>query len=938
MRSPTHHMFTLMLVGAIGASALTMYTFADDNKTDTPTKVQTHSPTDTLDTKQKTRPGDDSYNWDYWRKFWSFKPVERPAIPKVKKNAWVRNPIDAFILAKLEANDVDPAPPADKFTWLRRVTFLLTGLPPTSAEIEAFLEDESDNAHDKVVNRLLKSPHYGERMGRHWLDVVRYEQNRVRLKHQPKFRGELHYRDYVVRAFNHDKPYDRFIMEQIAGDLLEVIGDPDQDAAAKQRYFDQIIAPAFLSIGDWFDECTDPNQLRMDIVDDMIDTTGKVFMGLSLGCARCHDHPFDPVPTEDYYALGGIFKSTKIIGDFSEFWRDGRDRMTRKLATKSQVHHNGKQQRIIDETIEEIVKQNEKTAEYLASRTTMENFQKLAKEVSRPATVTVEAEDFAGVDNLKISTIRDIVEEFDFKSEGPKRAEATVIETQTPVLQWARYTFRLPKTGRYEIQLLYSARGPTPIDVQAGRNASKVALDEPIEGTGGWGLRFRAWQSVGTYQMSAGPNALRLTARVDPKTKTAQFPQIDKIRLVHVTAAWEAKVKKVAANTKMNSNALRHYLIHADSPYRFAMGKDSLASGWEAGWLEKKRAMIRKAQASLREYPDILAVSDELHFKGMLINRPPEAITDIPVHIRGDVYNTRDEPTPRGMLRLFDNTLVNPKMPADESGRLQLAVWLSHPKNPLTARVMVNRIWQWHFGEGLVATPNDFGTRGAKPTHPALLDWLADEFVKSGWSVKHIQKLICTSNTYRMASTHPKSEIQNPKWLSAFPRQRLSVEAIYDAMLCSIGKVRRQTSSPLDFNKSADRMMYVLTSNRSPKGLGLEIKKMFGVFDYQHTGVSMPKRDQTSTAAQSLWFMNNPLPRYYAEQLAARVLQLKQITEGERLEQVYVLALGRYPNDAVTRATMDYIDAAIKDGATREEAWVRVCLAVYSSNAFRYIE
>src|SRR5687768_12088823 len=246
------------------------------------------------------------YDWDTWRQFWSFKAVERPAPPAVRDASWVRNPIDRFILAKLEVEGLKPAAEADKLTLIRRLTFDLTGLPPTPEEIRAFQQDKSADAYEKLVDRLLASPHYGERWGRHWLDVARYVPGRISFPGVKNTKGDAHYRDYVVRAFNKDKPYDRFLTEQLAGDLLP-------PAADREQQFDQITAPAFLSIGAWFDQETDPNRLRMEMVDEMVNATSQAFMGLTVACARCHDHKTDPIPTADYYALGGIFRSTRIV-------------------------------------------------------------------------------------------------------------------------------------------------------------------------------------------------------------------------------------------------------------------------------------------------------------------------------------------------------------------------------------------------------------------------------------------------------------------------------------------------------------------------------------------------------------------------------------------------------------------------------------------------
>lgn len=873
--------------------------------------------------------GDDAYDWEKWRQFRSFRPIERPPVPHVKRRELVANPIDAFILARLEANDMLPLPGADRLTLLRRATFDLWGLPPTPQQIEAFLTDESPDAWAKLIDRLLQSPHYGQRYGRHWLDLVRYEQGRVRLKADPSFRGDVHFRDYIVRALNEDKPYDRFLTEQLAGDLLPVPVAVEADPAARRQYFDQITAPAFLSLGDWFDECTDPNRLHLDIVDEQINAASKVFMALSVDCARCHDHPFDPVPTQDYYALGGVFRSTRIIGEFSEFWRDGRDRLTRPLATPKQVAANeAVRERIAEarQNIDAILRTERQRLTQIWKRDEA-LYRRVAADLPAPQFTVHEAEDFAGQDNLKVTAA------------GFGDDENELIETQLPLRQWARYTdFRLPKRGRYRLELYMASTGPTPLIVEAGRNTAKSVLTEPVTGTGALDAAHFTWRDAGEYVMAGGPNALRLTSEGGP------FPRLDKFRFVLIEPQRDEQVKAAAAKHGLDARLLDAFTFDADNAWPSVAGIEIWLGGEVTERVAGLRGKIVAMRGEIVEYDRVLAVVDQ-----------PRTY-NLPVHVRGDVYRPRDKQTPRGALRITNHLLPPPAVPADQSGRLQLARWLTDPRHPLTARVMVNRIWQWHFGRGLVDTPNDFGSRGGEPSHPELLDWLAAEFIESGWSIKHVHRLIMTSNAYRMRShPNPKSDgrdsgeaapIRNPKstdpenkLLWRFNRRRLEVEAIYDAMLSTIGKVPRQESGPLDFGKSADRMMYVLTSNRSPLGLGEEIRRMFAVFDYQPDGRPLPQRDESITSAQALWWLNNPLPKYFAGEFVKRLLDLKDATDHDRLDAAWLIALGRKPTDEERQVMLAYLQRSVlHEGVGREEAWKRVCLAIYSSNEFRYVE
>jgi len=382
------------------------------------------------------------------RSRWAFQPINRPQPPVVKDRGWVRTPIDAFVLAKLEAKGLKPAPEADRLTLIRRLTFDLTGLPPTPEEIRTFQQDKSKDAYEKLVDRLLASPHYGEHWGRHWLDVARYVPGRITFPGIKNTRGDAAYRDYVVRAFNDDKPYDEFLTEQLAGDLLP----PSPD---RRQQLDQVTAPAFLSIGAWFDQETDPNRLRMEMIDEMVSTTSQTFLGLTVGCARCHDHKFDPIPTTDYYALGGVFRSTRLVGEFSEFWRDGRTRLLRPLAMPEEVAANDKvEQQIAAEKAARWKYLQQRHAELTARwKREEDKYRAAAGSVAKPFVQLVEAENFDGQDNLRIAQLM---------RDG---TSVDVIETQTPTAQWVKYKFEVPETAKYRLDAFYCTDESNPIAV-----------------------------------------------------------------------------------------------------------------------------------------------------------------------------------------------------------------------------------------------------------------------------------------------------------------------------------------------------------------------------------------------------------------------------------------------------------------------------------------
>jgi hypothetical protein len=855
--------------------------------------------------RAKGQAADEPYDWQQWRQFWAFQPVRKHSPPSVNDEKWARNPIDRFILAELEKQGLKPAPEVDKGTLIRRATFDLLGLPPTPQEIRAFAADKSADAYERLIDRLLDNPHYGERWGRHWLDVARYVQGRITFPGIKNTSGDQAYRDYVVRAFNKDKPYDQFITEQIAGDLLPPTSD-------REQYFDQITAPAFLSIGAWFDQCTDPNRLRLEMVDDQINVTTQAFLGLSVACARCHDHKFDPIPTADYYALGGIFRSTKIVGEFSEFWRDGRVRSLRPLAMPDEVAAN-------DQLLDAVSRLKERRWALLAEehqkfmereRPREPKYRAAAARVAPAFVKLIEAEDFDGQYNLRIAQLMNDGNGVD------------VVETLTPGFQWAKYKVEALQTGQYRLDALYSSNEPTPISVTA--NGQKVAENALAEPTGGWELKFQRWQRIGDFELREGLNFLRLTV------KAGNFPRLDRLRLYRVDDSFDKRVSEIAAAEKLQPLLLASFAVDPNHPWPKVAGMAALLDDARQHDVADLDKQIEQISAKLKPHPLIVSVTDQ------------QAPADLPVHIRGGTYSESKSPSPRGVPRLLDHLLARPPIPANHSGRLELAKWLTDSRNPLPARVMVNRIWHWHFGRGIVASPSDFGGRGQPPTHPQLLDWLASSFVADGWSIKQMHRLMMTSSAYRMSSrADDESQRIDPenRLLSHFARRRLEAEAMYDAMLCSINNLPPQPpGNRLDVEKSKNRAMYVLAANRSPKGLGGEIRKMFPLFDYDASGLPIAARPASSTAAQSLFWLNSPLVKYYADKFAQRLLKMDKLTEEKRVEMAYLIALGHSPSKEMAEQALAYVRDRTAEGQSRQDAWAQLCQAIYGSAEFHYVD
>jgi hypothetical protein len=825
---------------------------------------------------------------------WSFQQLQKPDAPEVKNEFWVRNEIDRFVVAKLEAEGLKPVVEADKITLIRRLTLDLTGLPPTIAEIDAFLADKSENAYEKLVDQLLDSPHYGERWGRHWLDVARYVQGEIKVPGVNKIDMAEPFRDYVIRSLNADKPFDRFVTEQLAGDLLPEAPDGN---------FDQLIAPAFLSIGPWFDECPDPNTLRMDIIDEQISAVSQAFLGLNFGCARCHDHKFDPIPTKDYYALAGIFGSTRIIGAMNENWRDGRLRLTQRLAseeaTKEADLRSQAAERLRGERFRILEKERRQLLSQLEAK--MPAYEVVARSLPAPVTIKIEAEDYHGQNNVRRVTV----------------GRMKVVETQIPTKQWLRFHPKAPEAGTYSIYLRYATSEPLPIELRL--NGKTVREAEAVAATGGWSAEHFRWEKLGSFNLNEGSNDLRVWAKEHTK-----FPRIDQILWVLEDPDRARKID--AAVAKMGLRAEIVEAVHLGHwPPSIAGSERFIQDSIDLLTFD---ALIQSEAKAAPEFESILAVSDA------------DWPADKPIHIKGEVYEIRDRPVPRAVPSLAASFVDSPRIPSKVSGRLQLAEWIVDPENPLTARVIANRLWQGHFGRGIVATPGDLGVQGAEPTNQQLLDWLAATLIEEGWSLKALHRRIVSSTTYRLSSESnaANAEVDPDNRLHwRYPRHRLEAETIYDSMLTAIGKVARQPSGQtLDNSKSKDRALYILTSSRSPLGLGLEIRKMLHLFGYDPSGVPVHQRDQSTIAEQQLFWLNNPLPRFYANKLAERLLAESDLDDRQRIELAFRITVSRSPEPGATLAYLKFCRDELK--LDEPEAWTRVCLGIFSSDSFSYLE
>ncbi len=737
------------------------------------------------------------------RAHWSFRPPRRVQLPEVQDATWVRNPIDAFILARLEKLGLRPAAAADRAQLLRRVTFDLIGLPPTPQELDAFLKDDRPDAYERVVDRLLASPHYGERWAQHWLDVVRYAESNG-YEADAERPHAWRYRDYVVRSLNEDKPYDRFLTEQLAGDLLA--GEAVRTGVQGE---DQPEATLLIAAG--MNRCgpihqvggnVDPTITRQELLTEMTTTVGSAFLGLTMGCARCHDHKFDPISQADYYRLQAFFSPA--------------------------------QPKEID----------------LATAAEREAYERRLKEF-----------------NEKLKPLREQVQKID---------------------------------APYQKQL----------------SEAKKARLEPV---------------------------YREALALDPKQRTAEQKKLAEHAQTLIKVTWDEIVNALTPEDRERRTTLRAE-IHALEAQR----PEPLAKAWTIGEdgspttspVLKRGDPLKKGAVVAAAYPRVLCTE----------GKKSESETLTATHLN----------------------------------RLDLAHWLTQPEHPLTARVIVNRLWQHHFGQGLVATPNDFGSRGAVPSHPELLDWLATELVAQQWSLKSLHRLMVLSNTYRQASrvqneTAHKVDPDN-KSLWRMNRRRLHAETLRDSLLAVAGTLNPQLGGPYVRVPLAQEVYELIFTEGEPDGLWpvtpdvrqhtrrslyLFAKRnvrlpLLEAFDQPDTLTSCPVRPVSTFAPQALILMNGLFAQQQSKAFAARLLRRTGTKNAHQMliEEAYRLALARPPREAELQRALAFLEkqadhlrdrlrarerVGVPEGAPEDvdpalaTALADLCLALFNSNEFLYV-
>jgi hypothetical protein len=793
------------------------------------------------------------------KKFWAFQPVKNVTPPEPKDLGWVHNQIDRFILAKLEEKGLKPAAEADKMALLRRATFDLTGLPPSRAEIDAFLADASPQAFEKVVDRLLASPRYGERWGRHWLDVARYADS-TGNDEDHRYPYAWRYRDYVIDSFNRDLPYNQFVREQIAGDLL-----PSQDGINRRG----IVATGFLALGAKAVAQQDKKKMIYDIYDEQVDVVSRAFLGLTMACARCHNHKFDPIYTKDYYSMVAMFANTRDFVD--------RESHVSRLLYVPLVP-------------------KEQYAKYQAQQ-------------DRIGAVKLEMEDAANQD----------LERY--------------VHGQSVHLAEYMVAARRVYEGGQAADSIAAAKHLEP-----GMLAKWVAYLK--EGS-------KSHSQLGDWDRAAKDKQAAV-AESYQKRFTTQLADWD-ITL----SRWREKVRARLKDMDMPPPPKPEFDAVKD-PFFYEVLFDRGPFDLDGDERKKDREQVLSAATQQK----IATLKKELEdFKAHAMPEPDMACAveeaqervDQKVFMRGD-YNNPGEDAPKA----FPTILAKPedqKAIHTTSGRLELADWLTGTDNPLPARVMVNRIWQWHFGEGLVRTPDNFGKMGDRPSHPELLDYLAQRFIESGWSVKAMNRMIMLSSAYRTASDADEKTLEadpENRLLAHFNRQRLDVEEIRDGLLAIGGTLDLTMGGTLqkgfgtDGENSADRLsMDPLKMTRRTVYLPLRranLPTLLNLFDFGDATTVNGKRTQTNVAPQTLFMMNSEFGFEHAHRVAEELLAMNA-PDSRRLEEAYLRILDRKPEPEEIDAALTYINQFEKKyPGPALNAWQSFCHLLMASNEFVYLD
>ena len=754
---------------------------------------------------------------------WAFQPLKNSAPPAVAATSWIKNDIDRFVLAKLEANGLKPNPVTDQRTLIRRVYYDLIGLPPTPAEVDAFLADNSPNAFEKIVDQLLASPRYGERWGRHWLDVARYSDTKGqfnRNREDSMYPYAWTYRDYVIQSFNDDKPYDRFISEQLAADQLKLKpGDPT------------LAAMGFLTVGDHF------NGMAQDITNDRIDVTTKAFLGLTVSCARCHDHKFDPIPTADYYSLHGVFNSSAEPAEPPVIARPG---------TKDEQN------------------------DYQIARLELETRQDKL------------------VADLTVNVL------------GDYRKQSAIY----------LYALILPEKEQAEY---VRKNGGDPALVRNWQRLVQAGARREVGIFGPWVLLARMPDNRFAQQ---APRALSNLDR-NPQARGVHPSVLKTLEAASVRTKGDLAIAygNLIAGQDSSFNAAMQKLVSEVAP--------RLARGRQQGQYRQLKEQLATLEMAHPGAPGRAMVMVDV-----------ASPANSPIFIRGEAEN-RGREAPRQFLEVLSGP--NRKPFTHGSGRLELAQAIASTNNPLTARVLVNRVWLHHFGEGFVSTPDDFGSQAETPSHPELLDYLATGFMQGGWSLKKLHKDVLLSATWQQSTaSNPTFAEKDPfnRLLWRANVRRLEFEPMRDAILYVGGQLDLTVGGkPVDISEGTHLTQRRGASALTRGGVKLlqdhrrsvygfvdrsDVMEMMGVFDFASPDMPTGKRYQTAVPQQALFLMNSPLVIEQAKNIVARDDFKGLPDDAARVRFLYELLLQRPPTVEELKLGREFVAGSKQQAAASD--------------------
>lgn len=834
--------------------------------------------------------------------YWAYQKVVKPDVPKVKDSQWAKHPIDAFIYATLAENGLEPNVPADRIALIRRASYNLTGLPPTPQEVADFVNDDKPGAWERVIDRLLASPHYGEQWARHWMDIARYAETNG-YERDGKKRNIWRYRDYLIRAFNSDKPYDRFVKEHVAGDLL-----PDRDTEA-------YLATGFNRLQIWDDEPTDRVQARADYIADIVDTTSSAFLAATVGCARCHDHKKDPLHQSDYYALYAFYNNIQ------EMVRGRDDSISLNLRDVPMT--DAQRQAILDydQRVAELTQAVEQAEASFAKQ--------------------------SGVDFNKKGELKPIA------PDSRKEHQTWRHALEDPGKDWHVQQFddRAWPTAKggfgHRIDRPYFSNDWISDNIYLRRNFRLAEIPKSLV------------LSI-TYQ---GPsqvyiNGIRVYATkgnrgLGPNHKQFQLPAEALSALVVGSNSLALKSNEGGGPTQFIDAGLYEGVIDP----RFAL-RSAIDSTGEAV-LGGERCKSYRANRS--DLDKLINAPVAKPYPAMILNERGRDLPKQQVHDRGSANALGEEVPARFPLVLGGQVPDIPELPGDINAngrRLALANWLASPDNPLTARVMINRVWQHQFGRGIVRTTSEFGTLGELPTHPELLEYLAATLVEKDWSIKQMNKFIMTSKAYQMSSSAnaaglEKDPVNHLFW--RFDMRRLTAEEFRDSLLAVNGSLNPKQFGPSIYTKMPKEVLATASrpgsawgnsseADRDRRSVYIHIKRslrepLLASLDQAETDTPCPVRFATTVPTQSLITLNSEVMQDEAAVFAERLRKEAGEDLSDQVRLALRLVTSRAPSHKQVQSNVAFVQDTMKThGLDADRALKLFCLVAYNLNEFVYLD